>query len=230
MNEAETLSLRLRLPGVSQHLPEAFTHRSYAVEHGLDYDNQRLEFLGDAVLEIIQTEYLFRRCPEATEGQLTKLRSALACESALARWSRELGLGDWLRMGRGEDDNGGAARRSTLADLFEAVLGAIYVDLGFEAARAFVLPMLESCASDPGKLLSELNPKGRLQELSQRLYGKTPTYNVLCVSGPQHMPRYDVEVRVAEYVAVGSGNSRKVAECEAAAQLCRYLAAGCSDK
>ena len=230
MNEAEILSLRLRLPGTAEHLSEAFTHRSYAVEHDLAYDNQRLEFLGDAVLEIIQTEFLFRHLPDAPEGQLTKLRSALACESALAKWARQLDLGRWLLVGRGEGDNGGAARCSTLADLFEAVLGAIYLDLGFDAARDFVRPLLEEHIADPGELLSALNPKGQLQELSQRIYGRTPLYSILCVRGPQHLPHYDVEVRVAEYVAVGSGNSRKQAESEAAAQLCRYLSEACSDK
>ena len=192
MNAAE-LSRRLGLPGDAPHLTEAFTHRSYAVEHGLDYDNQRLEFLGDAVLEIVQTEFIFTRCPDAPEGQLTKIRSALACEG-------------------------------TLADLFEAVLGAVYLDLGFAAARDFVLPLLESSFSDPGELLLEINPKGQLQELSQRLYGRTPDYTVLSVSGPQHLPHYDVEARVARFVAVGGGNSRKHAESAAAALLYRYLA------
>ena len=224
MNDPETLLRELGISGASPHLAEAFTHRSYAVEHDLDYDNQRLEFLGDAVLEIIQTEFLFRRCPEATEGELTKLRSALACESALASWARELDLGRWLRVGRGEDGHGGVARRSTLADLFEAVLGALYLDLGIDAARAFVTPLLEAHSGDPRALLLELNPKGRLQELSQRICGRTPIYAVLAVSGPPHQPVYDVEVRVAGCAAVGSGNSRKQAESQAAARLYRYLA------
>jgi len=224
VNEPEELLRRLGISGAAPHLAEAFTHRSYAVEHDIGYDNQRLEFLGDAVLEIVQTEFLFKRCPEATEGELTKLRSALACEAALASWARELGLGRWLKVGRGEDGHGGAARRSTLADLFEAVLGAVYLDLGIEAARAFVLPLLEAHVGDPGALLLELNPKGRLQELSQRICGKTPTYSVLAVSGPQHQPVYDVEARVAGCAAVGSGNSRKQAESQAAARLYRYLA------
>ena len=215
---------KLGLPGDAPHLAEAFTHRSYAVENGLDYDNQRLEFLGDAVLEIIQSEFLFKRCPDAPEGQLTKIRSALACEGTLAEWARQLELGDFLRMGKGEDYSGGAARRSTLADLFEAVLGAVYLDLGFAAAQQFVTPLLEASFSDPGELLLELNPKGQLQELSQRLYGRTPVYSILSVSGPQHLPHYDVEARVARFVAVGGGNSRKNAESAAAALLYRYLA------
>ena len=225
MNETAELSRKLGLAADAPHLAEAFTHRSYAVEHGLDYDNQRLEFLGDAVLEIIQTEFLFKRCPDAPEGELTKIRSALACEGTLAEWARKLQLGDSLRMGKGEDYSGGAARRSTLADLFEAVLGAVYLDLGFAAAREFVTPLLEADFADPGELLLELNPQGQLQELSQRLYGKTPDYTILSVSGPQHLPHYDVEARVAKYVAVGGGNSRKHAESAAAATLYRYLEA-----
>lgn len=224
MNEAPELSRRLGLPGEAPHLAEAFMHRSYAVEHGIGYDNQRLEFLGDAVLEIIQTEFLFRRCPEAPEGELTKLRSALACEGTLAEWSRSLGLGAYLKVGRGEEDNGGAARQSTLADLFEAVLGAVYLDLGMEPARNFVLPLLESSAGDPGELLVEINPKGQLQELTQQRCGKTPTYQVLGVFGPPHRPSFKVEARVGGWVAVGDGNSRKQAESRAAAELYRYLA------
>ena len=224
MNEAGELSRKLGLPGEAPHLAEAFMHRSYAVEHGLDYDNQRLEFLGDAVLEIIQTEYLFRRCPDAPEGELTKLRSALACEGTLAEWSRKLGLGGLLKVGRGEEGAGGAARNSTLADLFEAVLGAVYLDLGMEAARDFVLPLLEADAGDPGELLLEINPKGQLQELTQRRCGQTPVYRVLGVFGPPHLPKFKVEARIAGWVAVGEGSSRKQAESAAAAMLYRYLA------
>lgn len=225
MSDTADLARKLGLPGDAPHLGEAFTHRSYAVEHDLGYDNQRLEFLGDAVLEIIQTEFLFKRCPDSPEGQLTKIRSALACEGTLAEWARRLKLGTHLRMGRGEDCNGGAARRSTLADLFEAVLGAVYLDLGFAAAKDFVTPLLEAGFADPGELLLELNPKGQLQELSQKLYGRTPDYSVLSVSGPPHLPHYDVEAHVAGFVAVGGGNSRKNAESKAAATLYRYLEA-----
>ncbi len=229
MNDAEELSRSLHLPGTAPHLTEAFMHRSYAVEHDIAYDNQRLEFLGDAVLEIIQTEFLFEQCPDATEGQLTKIRSALACESSLAAWARELELGRWLKVGKGEGDSGGAARRSTLADLFEAVLGAVYLDLGLEAARQFVLPLLRSGFDNPHELLLELNPKGRLQELSQHRWGKTPSYSVLSVCGPPHMPRYDVEVRVGGCVSIGNGDSRKEAESRAASRLYRYLSAGSTE-
>jgi len=224
MNGDEELSRHLGLAGAAPHLKEAFMHRSYAVEHGLDYDNQRLEFLGDAVLEIIQTEFLFRRRPKAPEGELTKLRSALACEGMLAEWARQLRLGAMLKVGHGEEDNGGAERDSTLADLFEAVLGAIYLDLGMEAARNFVLPLMENSVGEPDDLLLGINPKGQLQELTQRLYGRTPLYQVLGIFGPPHQPKFKVEARAGGWVAVGDGSSRKRAECRAAAQLYRHLA------
>ena len=223
MNEASELSHKLALPGTAPHLAEAFMHRSYAVEHDLDYDNQRLEFLGDAVLEIIQTEFLFRRCPKAPEGELTKLRSALACEGMLAEWARRLDLGALLKVGRGEVDTGGAKRDSTLADLFEAVLGAIYLDLGMDAARNFVLPLLETSVGEPDELLLGINPKGQLQELTQRLYGKTPLYQVLGVFGPPHRPNFKIEARAGGWVAIGDGGNRKRAESHAAALLYRHL-------
>lgn len=135
----EELKKRLGFAGPwSNRLAEAVTHRSYAVENNLGYDNQRLEFLGDAVLEIILTEYLFHLYPDAAEGEMTKIRSALVREPALARLARRFELGEYLLTGRGEHDSGGADRDSTLADLFEAVLGAFYLDAGFDATRQFV--------------------------------------------------------------------------------------------
>ncbi|MCQ2378776.1 MAG: ribonuclease III, partial [Victivallaceae bacterium] len=132
----EKLGFRSETPA---YLAEALTHRSYAVEHGTRCDNQRLEFLGDAVLEIVLSEYLFSLYPDAPEGELTKMRSALARESTLAQIAAEMELGSFLKVGRGEAESGGERRASTLADLFEAVLGALYLDAGFDAARRFIL-------------------------------------------------------------------------------------------
>lgn len=204
-------------------LQEALTHRTYAVERGLGYDNQRLEFLGDAVLEIIQTEYLFHLYPELPEGDLTKIRSALSCESMLAKLSRELKLGKYLFIGKGEKESGGNRRDSTLADLFEAVLGAVYLGAGFDAARKFVLELFEKYSPDPRQLLVSLNPKGRLQEFSQHKWHCTPAYHLLRQGGLQHQPFYEVEVYLERYRAPGRGNSRKNAEIEAAKRLCDYL-------
>ena len=218
------LAAVLRLP--DEALPilrEALTHRTYAVEHGLAYDNQRLEFLGDAVLEIIHTDYLYHRYPALPEGDLTKIRSALSCEAMLAKLARSMDLGTYLLIGKGEKENGGFDRDSTLADLFEAVLGAIYLGCGFEAAKKFTVEIFEKHCPDPQKQLTSLNPKGRLQEFSQSRWKSTPVYRLLRCSGPQHMPCYEVEVSVNSFVTIGSGSNRKQAEISAARSLCDFF-------
>ena len=183
MKRISDLSAKLGLPEQShERLKEALTHRTYAVEHGITYDNQRLEFLGDAVLEIIHTDYLFHLYPDLPEGDLTKIRSALACESMLAMLARKLNLGSFLLIGKGEQGAGGNDRDSTLADLFEAVLGAVYLEAGF-----------------------------------------VPSYKLFRQSGLQHLPVFEVELRVAHLVSVGSGGSRKLAEIAAAKLMCDYL-------
>ena len=205
-------------------LTEAFTHRSYAVEHSLDYDNQRLEFLGDAVLEIIHTESLYRNYPDLPEGDMTKIRAALSCESTLAALARQLDLGGYLLIGNGEKECGGNDRDSTLCDLFEAVLGAIYLDGGLRAAENFVKPLFDAEFPDPRELLDSLNPKGKLQEFTQGRWHRPPAYRLLRSGGVQHLPFFEVEVTVENFVAPGRGNSRKAAEVDAAARMVRYLA------
>ena len=204
-------------------LQEAFTHRSYAVEHGLSYDNQRLEFLGDAVIETILSEHLFSLYPESPEGALTQMRSALVCESALARLARRLELGGRLRIGNGEAEIGGAFRESTLADLFEAVIGALFLGAGFDVCRELLLELFAGEFPCPRELLIELNPKGKLQELSQHYWNRTPSYRVLFKTGPQHDPEYAVEVTLRQWAAYGSGKNRKTAEGEAARSLYEHL-------
>lgn len=206
-----------------QLLLEAVTHRSYATEHNLGYDNQRLEFLGDAVLEIILTDYLFKRYPEAAEGEMTVMRSALVREASLAKLARGIKLGRYLHIGRGEEGNAGSERDSTLADLFEAVLGAFYLNAGFDAVRSFLLTLIEAEFPDPHSLSAALNPKGDLQELSQNKWGEQPQYVVTHVSGPEHHPTYEVEVRLHGLVALGRASSRRAAESEAAQQLLNHL-------
>lgn len=220
----DQLKQRLGLPDTpSVRLNEALTHRSYAVENALPYDNQRLEFLGDAVLEIALTEYLFHLYPDADEGTMTKIRSALVRESTLAKLARVLSLGDYLQTGRGEQEAGGSRRESTLADLFEAVLGAVYLDAGFDTARKFVTDLFAEHCPDPYSLLAGINPKGSLQEYSQKQWGATPEYTVLRMTGPEHQPHYEVEVSLHHYTAVGCAASRKNAESEAARHLYQYL-------
>ena len=205
-------------------LKEALTHRSYAVENKLAYDNQRLEFLGDAVLEIILTEYLYNVYPEADEGVMTKMRSALAQQEAIAKLARELDLGGFMYIGRGEAASGGANRDSTLCDLFEAVLGACYLDAGMEFARNFILSLVQSKFPAPHRLLSGLNPKGTLQEYTQHKYGHAPIYTVLNVEGPEHNPVYTVVAEVGENKGSGQGCSRRQAEFAAAESLLNKFA------
>lgn len=205
-------------------LKEALTHRSYAVENKLAYDNQRLEFLGDAVLEIILTEYLFGVYPEADEGVMTKMRSALAQESAIAHLARKLALGSYMYIGRGEAASGGADRDSTLCDLFEALLGACYLGCGMEKSREWVLDLIKSEFPAPHRLLCSLNPKGTLQEYTQHKNGYTPLYKVLTVEGPEHNPVYTVEVAVGSRTASGQGGSRRQAEFAAAENMLKMIA------
>lgn len=204
-------------------LKEAFTHRSFAVENTLPYDNQRLEFLGDAVLETILSEHLFTLYPGSPEGDLTKMRSALVCESALAKLARQLDLGSYLRIGNGEAESGGTRRDSTLADLFEAVIGALFLGAGFEICREVVLDIFAREFPEPQKMLIEINPKGQLQELSQHYWNCTPDYRIFHQKGPQHDPLYQVEVTLRHWVAYGSGKNRKLAEFDAAKNLYNHL-------
>lgn len=206
------------------HLAEAFTHRSYAVENHLTFDNQRLEFLGDAVLEIILTEYLFELYPAMNEGDMTKIRSALVREQTLAGLAVKLDLGKFLRIGHGERECGGDKRQSTLADLFEAMLGAVYLDAGMDFARNFILALFAAHTPEPATLLHAINPKGALQEYAQKLHLPPPVYKILNVSGPEHDPLYVVEVQLNHYVATGEAPSRKQAESAAAKRLYEALA------
>lgn len=197
-------------------LREAMTHRTYAVENSLPYDNQRLEFLGDAVLEIILSEHLFLLYPDAQEGELTKMRSALVNQSSLAKLARNMDLGNFMITGKGEKESGGCDRDSTLSDLFEALLGAFYLDTDLDTVKTFVLKLVKAEFPDPEKLLLDLNPKGILQEYSQKKWNEPPGYEILSVSGPDHAPVFTVGVTVGQLRASGTASSRKQAEIEAA--------------
>lgn len=198
-------------------LKEALTHRSFATENNIAYDNQRLEFLGDAVLQIILTEYLFRRYPQFHEGDLTKLRSALANQDTLALLAKDIKLGEALILGRGEIECGGSLRESTLSDAMEALMAAIMLDSSQEKVREIFLGLLLKRYPEPANLLSSLNPKGNLQEYTQQAAGCQPEYKVLSVSGPDHNPNFEIEVRInGQAVATASANKRKIAESMAA--------------
>ena len=214
----------LNSPDGEKLLNEAFTHRSYATENKLDYDNQRLEFLGDAVLELITSAYLFKKYPTAQEGVLTNIRAAMVREETLAMLARNLKLGGKLRSGRGERELQGHKRDSTLADLFEAMIGACYMACGYETTAQLAIDIFEQFIPDPAGAFQSLNPKGVLQELTQKHLKCVPQYKVLALSGPPHAPLYDVEVFVDKYVTQGRGASRREAEAQAAHRLYNYLA------
>lgn len=199
-------------------LAEALTHPSISLERkNYPFDNQRLEFLGDAVLQVVVTEQLYRLYPDFSEGKMTKLRTRIVSRTALKVRAQELGLGNYLMMGRGEEASGGRERASTLADAFESVVGAIYLDGGFDAARNFVLRAtlddFEGIARDP----EEVNPKGSLQEILQAIEPQAPQYEVLEQSGPEHLKRFVSRVLWNGLeLGRGEGLSKKQAQVAAA--------------
>lgn len=194
----------------------ALTHGSYASDHQLPEQNERLEFLGDAVLELVSSDYLYHRFPRAPEGYLTRLRAALVCEAALADLAREQGVGEALRLGRGEEMTGGRNRPSILADAFEALLGALYLSDGLEAVRRLLHPAWDALlAEDPDDLLQG-DSKTRLQEAARRLNLEVE-YQLLTATGPIHEREYEVAVTIGGNMAgKGIGKSKKAAEQAAA--------------
>lgn len=205
-------------------LTEALTHKSFTAEHHINYDNQRLELLGDAVVQIILTRYLYDRYTELHEGNLTKIRSALANQDTLAVLARKIDLGKYLLLGKGEIELNGQDRDSTLSDAFEAFMGALYLDKGLETATEFFLKIMEKEYPDPSILLQTLNPKGALQEYTQSVGAGVPQYRIVSVSGPDHEPIHTVEVLVRQKVICqAEASGRKQAECLAAKQALQIL-------
>lgn len=206
-------------------LREALNHSSYAAEHNnTPRDNQRLEFLGDAVLQLVATDALFRRYPDQEEGHLTRMRSLVTNEEALVRMARVVSISEYLYVGKGERMSGGLQRPSNQADAFEAVIGAIYLDGGLTAAAEFLICMMEAALPDPLQQLGEENPKGRLQELTQERYSATPEYDVLSVTGPEHDPEFEVLVKIrGELFATATAGNRKEAEKQAARLALRKI-------
>ena len=215
------LGFQFRDPSLFQ---RALTHRSFCNEHDLDaaQSYERLEFLGDAVLELTISDYLYRQFPDADEGQLTKARVSLVRRESLARVACRLGLGALLQMGRGADDSGERNRDSVLAAVFEAVLAAVYLDQGFQAARDFISKHMAEELSEitragaDGAPRSTDNPKGHLQELLQEQGRCAPCYREAGRTGPDHNPVFAVEV-IFEGKIIGAGQGRKKSEAEKAA-------------
>ena len=196
-------------------LEEALNHSSYANEHrgGLG-SNGRLEFLGDSVLGFVSAEYLFRGHPDLPEGDLTRMRASLVCEQSLYEVARELELGSYLKLGRGEEAGGGRERQSILADATEAVFAAVYLDGGIEAVRELIVRVLLSQAADSQE---RKDYKTTLQEVVQRRSGQVLTYHMVSQSGPDHNKTFLFEVRLNdESVGRGEGRSKKEAEQAAA--------------
>ena len=197
-------------------LERAITHRSYAYENGGLPTNERLEFLGDAVLGVIVTETLYRTYPDLAEGQLAKLRAAVVNSRALADVSRSLGLGGYLRLGRGEESTGGRDKSSILADALEALIGAVYVEAGLVAATQFVHQLFDDLIEEAARLGAGLDWKTSLQELTASQFLGVPYYEI-GESGPDHEKTFTAEVKVGGVVhGRGSGRSKKEAEQQAA--------------
>lgn len=199
-------------------LAEALTHPSLAYEtQRPHFDNQRLEYLGDAVLQLVLTEHLYHQFPQFTEGNLTKLRSRLVSRPALQAYANRFDLGDYLLMGKGEEASGGRNRPSTLADAFESLVGAIYLDGGLEAAKAFIMRQCREALLEIHDAPDEINPKGQLQEILQAISPISPTYRIISEEGPDHCKQFRSKVFwEALELGDGSGNSKKEAEINAA--------------
>lgn len=216
------LGVEFRNPGL---LEVALTHRSYAYEQGVPHTNERLELLGDAVLDFIVTDVIYRRFPTYLEGDLAKLRASLVSAPTLAEVAQELDLGEAIRLGRGEALTGGRDKASILADTLEAVIGAVYMDRGMTQTRHVIRRLFdERVKAAVGREVPK-DSKTRLQELVTRLVGVLPVYEVSGF-GPDHAKRFRAEVFVRERsYGRGEGRSKKEAEQEAAAEAVGRLAA-----
>ncbi len=207
-------------------LLEALTHRSYLNEarKPREADNERLEFLGDAVLDLVVSEYLLHAFPEAAEGELSKLRARLVSEKALARVAKRIGLGEPLRLGRGETKTGGRSKPSILADTLEALFAGVYLDGGMEAASTCVKTAFHDELASCDKSLAKGDFKTDLQELCQRDFEMLPQYRTVRETGPDHEKLFEVEILIrGDYYGVGVGKSKKEAEQMAAKQALEQL-------
>jgi ribonuclease-3 len=221
MRPAAALVERLGLPVRDLDLlQQALIHSSYLHEHRdlAAGHNERLEFLGDSVVSLAISDALYRRHPDDDEGVLSARRASIVSTAGLARLAARLELGEYLLLGEGESQRGGRRRPALLASAFEALVGAVYLDLGFDAASGFVTALATPELTSDRPLGALKSPKSRLQEYTQRLSGERPQYRVLDAVGPDHDKIFRVEVAVGgRVIGVGHGHSRRVAETEAAA-------------
>jgi ribonuclease-3 len=209
-------------------LEQALVHSSWLHEHpdAAPGHNERLEFLGDAVVNLSISEALYARHPDDDEGALSARRAAIVSTAGLARLAGRIDLGQALLLGEGESQRSGRRRPSLLASSFEALTGALYLDLGFEPVRDWLIGLAEPELELEEPIVSLKSPKSRLQEYTQRRSGDRPVYRLLAASGPDHEKSFRIEVWVdGEVLGVGEGPSRRVAETEAAAQAMERLRA-----
>ncbi|SMF18617.1 ribonuclease III [Desulfovibrio gilichinskyi] len=208
-----------------KHLTTALTHSSWANEQ-LEpcEDNERLEFLGDAVLELCVTEELFKRFNDAHEGQLTKIRSKLVKEKSLSTIALELGLNNFSRLGKGEESQGGRLRSSLLADTMEAVIGAVFIDGGYQEAHDFIMRIFKDKWPESFEVETSKDFKSKLQEITQALFKERPTYTLSGTEGPEHEKVFQVELNLPNGKKFeADGTSLKKAEQIAAATAIVYL-------
>lgn len=209
-------------------LNRALSHKSYTNELGLSHNeqNEKLEFFGDGVLGLVVNEHLFRRFPDAEEGDLAKIKSQVVSEATLDRIARKIRLERLILLGRGEEASGGRTRAALLADCLEAVIGATYLDAGLDAARAFVLRYIDEEVGRAATLEGRSDYKSLLQEHAQRSFRARPSYRLLRSSGPEHAKQFRVEAEAAGQRAQGEGRTKKEAEQAAAEALYRRLISG----
>ena len=199
---------------------EALTHKS----HKQPYDNERLEFLGDAVLDLIVGEYLFFKFPKSDEGNLSKIRAALVNEDGFEKLARSINLGEYIYLSNAEENNGGREKASLLSNAFEAVMGAIYLESGLEAVRKIAIELIEKNHKEISLDSLFRDFKTTLQELTQARFGETPEYRVIASRGPDHKKEFEVAVIIEnkEY-ARAIGKSKKIAQQEAAETAVKLL-------
>lgn len=206
-------------------LNEALTHSSYANEHKSQHIkyNERLEFLGDSVLSIVVSDYIYKNCPELPEGELTKLRASLVCEKSLYEFAKKIDLGKYLILSKGERNNGGADRPSILSDAFEALIAAIYIDGGIEPASKHILNFVIPAIKNSKK--KKINDyKTTLQEIIQKNPGEKLEYVLVKESGPDHNKHFVVEVHLnSNVIGKGGGRSKKDAEQQAAREALELM-------
>jgi ribonuclease III len=219
----EQLGISIRNPELFR---QAFTHTSFAHERRDETPpdhNERLEFLGDAVLELLVSEHLYHRYPEKNEGELTRMRARVVCEPSLAQFAEELGFGQLVRLGKGEEMTGGRQRPALLADLFEAFVGALYLDQGLEGARRFLQKVVFT-RIDEDWLSRIIDAKTRLQEVVQQERTGSLTYRIVDEWGPAHDRHFVAEVHLdGRRLGRGTGRSKKEAEQEAATMALKEL-------